>query len=98
MRHLNSPNKMLPLTSDTKVKFNVGMHGIGAGQIVRYNAVSSNAQMLIRRRLADDDGSVEVVKNEEAPRKPTPSPKPKKDPAKSDSKSAAAGNSNEGDK
>jgi len=56
-------NKMLSLETENKseVKFNVAIHGFKKGQIVRYNSVPNSKKILIRRRLFDNDGSVEIV-------------------------------------
>jgi len=54
-------NKMVDLRDETKVKFNVNMHGISAGQILKYGRTKTDMQTNIRRRLADNDGSVEII-------------------------------------
>ena len=60
-------NKMINLETENKsvVRFNVAIHGFSKGQEVRYHSVSNTKKTLIRRRLFDNDGSVEIV--EKAP-------------------------------
>ena len=52
---------MLPPNTDTKVKFNYNIHGMAKGQIVTFGKCPYALQILIRRRLRDNDGSVEIV-------------------------------------
>lgn len=61
MQTLTSDNKLKDLTSECKVKFNVPMHGVKKGQEVKYSSAGSKLQTNIRRRLADNDNSVEIV-------------------------------------
>ena len=58
----NTENKMMPLNYETKVKFNVAMHGKRAGQEVIYGQLSEGDKVNVRRRLSDKDKSVEIVK------------------------------------
>jgi hypothetical protein len=52
---------MVSLTSTTKIKFNCKMHGIAKDQIIDYTRASNQLKTLIRRRIKDNDGSVEVI-------------------------------------
>lgn len=61
MRQLNYENKMALLDTDTKVKFNVSMHGKNAGDVVKFSSSPNDLKINIRRRLADNDNSVEVL-------------------------------------
>lgn len=40
------------------------MHGVKKGSQISYGSADPGLQLLIRRRMADNDGSVEIVKNE----------------------------------
>lgn len=55
--------KKVELTADTKIKFNVNMHGFEEGRVLEYGSLSKDKQVLVRRRFADNDGSVEIVNN-----------------------------------
>ena len=61
MRQSNYENKLALLDHDTKIKFNVSMHGKRAGDIVKYSSSPADLQTNIRRRLADNDNSVEIL-------------------------------------
>jgi len=61
VRQLNYDNKLKLQEVDTKIKFNVSMHGKKAGDIVKYSAAGHDLQTNIRRRLADNDNSVETL-------------------------------------
>lgn len=62
MQTLNFPNKMVDLTTETKLKITKEIHGFVPGQEVIYKHQTPQTQLLLRRRLADGDGSVEIVK------------------------------------
>ena len=64
MQQQSIHNKMLVLDHESKVKFNVTMHGVSKGVIVDYGRSSNVMKLNIRRRLADLDGSVEIVEPE----------------------------------
>lgn len=66
----------LKLQPNSIVQFNVSMHGVKAGQKVNYGSADLALQLLIRRRFADNDGSVEIVKPEKAKSKPQTNEKP----------------------
>jgi hypothetical protein len=57
----NIQNKLASLSRETKLKFNIGMHGFSKDAEVRYGSLSDDKQRLIRRRLSDNDNSVEIV-------------------------------------
>lgn len=63
-------NKMIDPKTENKIniKFNVAMHGFGKGQLAKYSSLPDRKKILVRRRLKDDDGSVEVVKIEPKPK------------------------------
>lgn len=67
MQTLNShENKLKELTNETKVKFNVAMHGMVKGRVLKYGSADRKLQTLIRRRLIDaskkkGDKSIEIV-------------------------------------
>jgi hypothetical protein len=65
MQTLNTENKLKELTSDTKLKVNVPMHGFVKGQEVKYGRASSQEQLNLRRRHADRDGSVTIIEGKE---------------------------------
>jgi hypothetical protein len=52
------------LNAETKLKFNIGMHGILKDQVVIYGACDKKLQKLIRRRFADKNSGLEIVKEE----------------------------------
>lgn len=61
---------MLPSTYKTKVRFNQEIHGRRAGEEVNVRT-SKDGILLdrqIRRRLKDNDGSVEIIKETSKPR------------------------------
>lgn len=65
-------NKMINMDDkETKIKFNIAMHGFKKDQVVRYTSESRENQLFIRRRLKDNDGFVEVVQElpKSAPKK-----------------------------
>lgn len=62
MQILNFPNKMVDFTTETKLKITQEIHGFVPGQEVLYNHQTPQTQLLLRRRIADGDGSVEIVK------------------------------------
>lgn len=54
-------NKMITWDHETKVKFNMDIHGFKKGQVVKYSAMPNGKKTLVRRRFADNDGCVELV-------------------------------------
>ena len=76
----------LKLNNDSVILFNMSMHGVKAGAKVKYGTADAGLQLLIRRRFADNDGSVEIVKQEK---------KKKSNEKPSDGKGAS--NKNKGD-
>jgi hypothetical protein len=79
-------NKLKSLDVSSKVRFNVGMHGVEKDTELRYGAQSPTMQTLIRRRIRDNDGSIEIVKAEvKVEVKTSPMPrknKPKTEPGR----------------
>lgn len=95
MQTLNTPNKMVDLTTETKLKINQNIHGFASGQEIMYKHQTPQTQLLLRRRMADGDGSVEIVKAvTETPRAAT-SNKKSEQPK---SGSAGTGKKTQGDK
>lgn len=54
-------NKMQSWNSETKVKFNMDLHGFKKDQVVKYASVPNSQKTLIRRRFIDNDGSIEIL-------------------------------------
>lgn len=54
-------NKMINLDHESKVKFNIDIHGFKKDQIVNYKSMPDSKKTLIRRRFADNDGCIEIV-------------------------------------
>ena len=95
MQILNFPNKMVDLTTETKLIVNQPIHGYAKGQEIVYGHQVPEKQLLLRRRMADGDGSVEIVKAVTA--KPKQQPTTKK-PEKSKLGSMGSDIQSEGDK
>ena len=74
MDNKHTSNKMINMEDkETKIRFNLAMHGYKKDQIVHYTSESTENKLFIRRRLADNDGFVEVVMD-------PPKPKPQAEP------------------
>lgn len=54
-------NKMIVLDQESKIKFNMDIHGFRKDQVVNYNSLPNDKKVLVRRRFSDNDGCVEVV-------------------------------------
>lgn len=76
MQTLNTHNKMVDLNTETKLRINQPIHGYVKGQEVRYSHQTPEKQLLLRRRMADGDGSVEIVDAVTAKPKQPPIVKP----------------------
>ena len=61
--------KLLP---KTEIKFNVNMHGFKKDSVLIFGRLSIQNQILIRRRLSDNDNSVEIVKGKSNPKQEKP--------------------------
>ena len=72
MEKSNTENKMMPLNYETKVKFNVAMHGKREGQEVIYGQLTEDDKLNVRRRFADNDNSIEIVKETKQKQKSKP--------------------------
>lgn len=49
------------LNDDSKVCFRMNIHGRKEGEIISYRTANNSLKTLIRRRIADNDGSVEII-------------------------------------
>lgn len=61
MQILNIENKLNSLNSDTKVRFNMNIHGKVAGQELAFGQLTEMDKINVRRRISDNDNSVEII-------------------------------------